>query len=987
MAENENKLYPPYVEPSIPAQLLPDASTSETTTTLIVPFQMNKAVSLADLGNDKKISLILKTVSTGKTLLDGFKGKVITYNTATGTPAAKFEIPKSDFTPVNGQHYKIQIAYISAGGTTGYYSDVTIAKFTEKPNVYIEGLTKDGSTHAAKYSYTGVFETSDVSEKVYLYEFNIYDHETGLLHDTSGQQLHNSSTDIARNKSCDTWTSYKTLVNERQYSIEYKITTINGLQVETGRYPIMALESLDLVSKNTEFIATLHSDDAYVHIHIMPKDVDANIKAITGNFILVRASSEDNFSSWREIYKFTLANNYPLMTLWKDFTVQQGYSYKYAVQAYNSKGVFSNRLECKYYLSEADERDDDIARQNWNAEPKDPTENTNLTWHYLQEIDGKPTKSGLPVDFEDAFLYDGVRQLKIRYNPKVSSFKTNILEAKVDTIGGKYPFIFRNGNVEYKEFPISGLITMLMDENSLFMENIQYEMLPRIVTMHPPFDDEYGEIHHNTGRTERENRALQEQALTGSPTALTAMNFRKEREFKMEVLNWLTNGQPKLFRSPGEGNFIVRLMNTSLTPNDTLGRMLHTFQCTAYEIADCNFTNLEKMNFINALQTSYQELKFKMLDAKGTFVDQQNQQIMIENGAYYLAFIDQYGYWAVRITYMDGTSTIINCGNSTGQYLFDRDALKGNPITSITFMEGAPDPFAKLLYGYYELTEMSFSLISHVTRETVVDQIIGHPETANRVDSFKINYIDTIKNGIGRKQGQTQKPYGYDEIPRHTIGKFYYLKAEPREETNLYLSGGTYYFNEKCDHAVYEWDDTAIYVVYTKNGSSWELVHKYSGRPTNGIILDNPSYFLKLNASPNNGIDPAQEDFVDLSLKGGSASNAPITTGRYELYFDLDRVENLYIGSGVVCEICYNLNTVHYEIENQNQYVGLKNAKLDWEQKKSAYYDKLRYGYSAYEEDVEAARLSMESSYHTYLSHLRTNIGTLQEEGDTYYAL
>jgi hypothetical protein len=34
----ENKLYPPYVEASIPAQLVPDKSTSESTTTLIIPF-------------------------------------------------------------------------------------------------------------------------------------------------------------------------------------------------------------------------------------------------------------------------------------------------------------------------------------------------------------------------------------------------------------------------------------------------------------------------------------------------------------------------------------------------------------------------------------------------------------------------------------------------------------------------------------------------------------------------------------------------------------------------------------------------------------------------------------------------------------------------------------------------------------------------------------------------------------------------------------
>ena len=37
------------------------------------------------------------------------------------------------------------------------------------------------------------------------------------------------------------------------------------------------------------------------------------------------------------------------------------------------------------------------------------------------------------------------------------------------------------------------------------------------------------------------------------------------------------NGELKVFKSPGEGNYIVRLMNVSLSPQDNLGRMLHTF--------------------------------------------------------------------------------------------------------------------------------------------------------------------------------------------------------------------------------------------------------------------------------------------------------------------------------------------------------------------------------------------------------------------------
>nr|DAF37635.1 MAG TPA: hypothetical protein [Caudoviricetes sp.] len=80
------------------------------------------------------------------------------------------------------------------------------------------------------------------------------------------------------------------------------------------------------------------------------------------------------------------------------------------------------------------------------------------------------------------------------------------------------------------------------------------------------------------------------------------------------MYDWLTNGKTKLFRSPGEGNYIVRLMNVSLTPNDTLGRMLHTFNATAYEVADFDYSNLNSFGFINIDDPEVPQLRFQTVN-------------------------------------------------------------------------------------------------------------------------------------------------------------------------------------------------------------------------------------------------------------------------------------------------------------------------------------------------------------------------------------
>ena len=164
-------------------------------------------------------------------------------------------------------------------------------------------------------------------------------------------------------------------------------------------------------------------------------------------------------------------------------------------------------------------------------------------------------------EFDVMYLIDAENQnkrLPIKFNPKINSFKTVIQEQKMETIGGKYPVFFRNGNVHYKEIGISGLISYWMTSPGEFIEESELGL------------DLYPTYRNGEAAYIRE-------------TNLTNTNIRAEHIFRQAVEEWLTNGKPKIFDSPTEGRHRVRLMNVSLSPNETLGRMLYTFSCTAYE--------------------------------------------------------------------------------------------------------------------------------------------------------------------------------------------------------------------------------------------------------------------------------------------------------------------------------------------------------------------------------------------------------------------
>ena len=145
------------------------------------------------------------------------------------------------------------------------------------------------------------------------------------------------------------------------------------------------------------------------------------------------------------------------------------------------------------------------------------------------------------VSYDDSFLWDGERQLRIKFNPKVSSFKANILQSKTETIGSKYPFITRNGIVNYKEFPISGLISLLMDENELFMTEEEKERLGVLPenTFRPctPSDGSISAEDNDWSL----RRHLRKNLERETPQNLVDININGEKDFKLAVLDFLNS--------------------------------------------------------------------------------------------------------------------------------------------------------------------------------------------------------------------------------------------------------------------------------------------------------------------------------------------------------------------------------------------------------------------------------------------------------------
>lgn len=255
---------------------------------------------------------------------------------------------------------------------------------------------------------------------------------------------------------------------------------------------------------------TLDRENGIATVHVK------NVNTVFGTLYIKRSSSISNFKKWENIYSYPISGAIDLDVA--DNTIGSGIWYRYAVQLENVRGAFTpNYYSDKFF-----------------------------------------------PDFYDAIFSRKDRQIAVKFNYKVSSFKPVVNRQKVDTLGGRYPKFTENAILNYHQFSISGTISTQEDENELFLSKKAF------------FGDEY------------DNYIIYEKDEYRDGYHKENYNYLWERGFREELVKWLNDGEPKLYRSMTEGLMVVMLTDVNLTPNATLSRRLYDFTATVYEIADGN---------------------------------------------------------------------------------------------------------------------------------------------------------------------------------------------------------------------------------------------------------------------------------------------------------------------------------------------------------------------------------------------------------------
>lgn len=541
-----NNLYPPVVETYMPAFLVDSENEEENICKLY--FSISSYNTIDDI---KNAQITVRDQDTNLSVLDNIK-----YPTEVMlTNILIDENIKTDYkyyvkilkTDISGgfeinKYYKVQIRFTNVEASNvslttpqaidgwlntnlnnfSEWSSVCLVRGISQPQLTVQGFSDDETKkinwNIANTKINGKITFKDNSETEILKSYRV--------------KVYNEATDQLLTDSDILYSNNFNSVNSFEYVLKYafsagttyKMVIDYTTQNLYSSSKIFLFQVIQQSALTLDIILTGERDPENGRMILRIKKNEQNSK-YTGTMVIRRSSSETNFTIWEDMCFKTFENVSLIDFTWTDYTIKSGVFYNYAVQGIENNG--DRGIMTKFI---------------------DPA----------------------MVVFEHMYLVNKDRQLKIAFNPSVSSFKKIYNESKVETIGGQYPFIRRNANVNYAQFPISGVISIEMDEDNLFTS--REELFGKNLDFYDQFN--------------------QDNEIT------RATDIVYEKAFRDKVLEFLYANDVKIFKSPTEGNFLVKLMDISISPFGPTGRRIWSFSATATEIDDFTIDKCKEYGII-----------------------------------------------------------------------------------------------------------------------------------------------------------------------------------------------------------------------------------------------------------------------------------------------------------------------------------------------------------------------------------------------------
>lgn len=545
----EGGLFPPIIDAYLPAFNIKDVKTSG----INISFNLSEYNTLSDI-HGYHVSIVRQ--SQYDSLLDdedyplgilvqNFPNKTVSsYEQTVTIPYDKFNKSKFNY----NEYYKVQIrlssdntyidktgaqlsAYLNDESNLTYFSEwstVCLIRFIADNDFYLDPFENGSTTiNSSRLILSGKYNKKNTTgindniaygknDKEYLDSYNIII----KLNDTPVFSSDTLTID-SRNPESFLYDIPYFFESGNTYDLILNYTTAN-LYTNTLTYTVQAQYSKDAWSEQDVIAETVAVDTIIgkVNITFEPKTEEGSIPA-NSKLVIRRANDIDNFTKWEIVWSKKIKSTIEDYISFDDFTIESGTLYKY---------------EINYIAPDS-------------------------TTYFIVE---GPVLSV----FDYAFLTGEGTQLCVKFNDNISGFKRNVADNIITTLGSKYPYISRNGNMDYRSFSLSGTIAYEMDAQNQFASRS---------AIYGDWINVYGSYFVNHYYNQKNDKITQ-------------------RKFRELVMTYLYDDVPKIFRSTSEGNILVRLTDINLTPNNQIGRIIYDFSCTATEIGEANLDNYKLYN-------------------------------------------------------------------------------------------------------------------------------------------------------------------------------------------------------------------------------------------------------------------------------------------------------------------------------------------------------------------------------------------------------